>query len=291
MRRRTAILLSGTLLLSIAGYVAWCLRMFYLTPRFEMDPGVSADGRVAVERWAGTAAYPGPANFDWEKACWNLGHPWDSGWFRVMRAWENPADGLWVGNGEELWGFSRCGGRWDSSTAADYGHIESSNYVFGQGEAANWLDAWVAGGEVTLEIRPLVGAEDLAQEGASVTDGGAGTGLATQDQAVAAGVAVQDAGERQELLEEFSRSIREAILSPGGADADFACEIILRRGEQKLEILINYVQGHGFARCSEVGEDEAGSHFRVGFRACESFNAFAARRRAGREMPVRTEAE
>ena len=39
MKRHTAILLSGALLLGVGGYVAWCFRAFYVPPPIEFVGG------------------------------------------------------------------------------------------------------------------------------------------------------------------------------------------------------------------------------------------------------------
>ena len=92
MRKRTAVLVFGGILLAMAGYVAWCARPFYVRPGVAYDENVPQEARhLIAELWERTGGLP-PAEFDWELLTGNLADPWHA---RVepAPAWMEPDHG------------------------------------------------------------------------------------------------------------------------------------------------------------------------------------------------------
>ena len=213
MKRRTAILLFGTLSLSMGGYVAWCLRPFYLPPPLKIVGSVSPGGREAVEEWRWADSYFKAPEFDWSVAWWNLSNPWNCQLAEPVEVEERPTCGLWARRNDDLWGFSKTGGEWDASTA--YHHRGSSwdIHAFWQGEVASRIEILAEGG-ATFEVLSL---GNLTNLGGVVSQAGLeNNGVRNSpgvfyDRVVLGRVIVDDSQVRQRLVDALARSIREGF--------------------------------------------------------------------------------
>ena len=263
MKKRTAVLVSGALLCGIAGYFAWCLRPFHVSPPLYLDEVMSADGREAVEEWEQSAGYPKPLKLTWGNAFWNVCHPWNRRMMSPVWVTEQKGSGLWAADGSSVWSFSKTGGKWDSSTAMVVGggmRGAGQNLVH-WGTMATRLEAMDVGG-AAIEVISL---------GDCVNPALIPFGQKPQwfnnsaevfyDYKILGRTRVMDDRERQALVEAFARSIREGAnttLSPYHASylpttpAHVpAYGISFTKGEEKLEFLIWFELRGGLA----FGED------------------------------------
>lgn len=290
MKRRTAIFLSGTLLLSIGGYVALCWRSFYVTPPLSLEGSMSLGGRRAVEEWAQVAGYPRPLGFTWSSALWNLSHPWDCKTVSPTWAREDPGGGLWVTDGSRVWSFSKVRGKWDASTAADHGAggewlIQGLRHW---GRIATGLETMEASGAV-IEVVSLGAATK------SWTAPSSGKPESFRDSAgelygyeVMGRTRVLVDQERWELVEALARSIREgknagSLHAPTGFPTSPAHApphaIIFTRGGERMEFLLWFDLGGGLVFGEGADEpfarDEASfSRFCVSPHAASAFDDF-----------------
>jgi len=76
MRKRNAILLGSAFLLTVAGYVAWCWRPFYMPTKARYPDGSSKEVVAVVNQWRGENRLGMPSRFDRQLALEMLRHPW-----------------------------------------------------------------------------------------------------------------------------------------------------------------------------------------------------------------------
>ncbi|HEY1121616.1 MAG TPA: hypothetical protein VGE67_08455 [Haloferula sp.] len=258
MKKPTAILISGVLLCSIAGYSAWCLWPFFHAPALFIDPTISEDGRKAVEEWAGSSGYPRALDLTWSAVSWNLSHPWERRVTRPVSVTEEKDGGLWAANGGQLWSFSKVKGKWDASTAKDVGGPGSgvSSSVVHWGWVASRLEALDVEGAVidVISLGPPTDAWMPPKERA--LQGFNNSAESFYDYPVLGRARVVDDGERRELVEALARSIREGKnttrhwkdhgLPTSRADAP-PYAFVFTKGELKLEFLMWFGPGGGIA--------------------------------------------
>ena len=217
MKRRTAIFLSGAMVVCIGGYVGWCFRPFYLPPPLKIHGEVSPGGRRVAERWVRHSDYAFRLEFRWGTAWRNLSHPWDCEMATPVEVEEQPDKGLWVMRDDLLWGFSKTGGEWDASTAHYHGYADgywSRMPAYRQGAIASRIEE-LAGEGAKLEVLSLGGYTKmgaLLRDARQVADGGRNSAIAFYDREVLGRVIVEDPQVRQRLLEVLARSIREAAV-------------------------------------------------------------------------------
>ncbi|MCW1926244.1 hypothetical protein OKA05_27065 [Luteolibacter arcticus] len=255
MKKRTAIILSGAVLVSIAAYVAWCFRPFYLPPPLEIDASVSPGGRKAVEDWRWSGSYVRPLEFGWTTAWRNLCHPWDCRMGDLVRVEEQPDSGLWATSIGQFWGFSKIGGEWDASTAMDHGTDFFFSPVHGrvqrQGEIASRIDAMGANG-ATIEILSLgrlTHLGSLVHRAGEAPDSQPYFPSIFYHYEVFGRATVVEARERQHLLDCLARSIREADIDrePPGWGISPRHGITISIGESRADYLMNFDEGDGYA--------------------------------------------
>lgn len=260
MKKRTAIILSGTMLLSIVGYVGWCFRCFYLPPPLVIEGSISAGGLKAVEDWRWSESYPPPLEFKWSTGWSNLRYPWHCVKAPPVEVGEEPEWGLWARTFDgDLWGFSKVGNEWDASTAFHHGSFHPwvyyANYrkVSRQRTIAARIEEWGAGGagvEILSLGPPTTFGRLLKQDGHS-PDLGWNYPEVFYNHEVLGRVEVV-AGERQELLDGIARSVREATFERDPKLPSWGVHprhgIILTRGDKKAEYLVSFETGeiYGF---------------------------------------------
>ena len=66
MRRKRAILLFGSLTLSILAYCTWCGRCFYLNPPLELQEGMPKGIASACRDWRSSSDQIQPIDFSWK---------------------------------------------------------------------------------------------------------------------------------------------------------------------------------------------------------------------------------
>ena len=290
MKKPTAILISGALICSIAGYFAWCLRPFLLAPDLYLDASLSEDGRKAVEEWARSSSYPPALDLTWAAVSWNLSHPRERRVTRSVSVTEEKDGGLWAADGGQLWSFSKVKGKWDASTAKDVGGLQPgiTSELMHWGSVASRLEALDVEGAVieVISLGPPTDAWVPPRERA--LQGFNNSAESFYDYPVLGRGRVLDDGERQELVEALARSIREGKnttrhwkdhgLPTSRADAP-PYAIVFTKGELKQEFLIWFGLGGGIA----IGEGMDAPHdndakprysdFRVSPHAKEAFDA------------------
>ena len=304
VKKRTAILLFGTLLCSIAGYVTWCFRPFYLRPHLESIGPVSPEGRRVAEKWLKTCDSIRPLEFEWTDAIENLCDPWSCDMAEPVYVLEAPGSGLWT-LGDRIWGFSKIGGKWDATTAVDLGVPEvypggyNSPELIHQGVIASLIETFGANG-TTMEI-PFLGelteAGHLANRKGTMPDPASNSTTELGGRTILGHAKVIDLPAREKLLEELARSVREA--SPYTAPAETPAPyrdfpawhgIILTQGDRKLEFAIcfesgcAYVFGEGVDGEQDKDRNEKGSFVCVSPRAGKAFYDFL--RRQGVEQQI-----
>ncbi|MEK7951798.1 hypothetical protein [Luteolibacter soli] len=253
MKRRTAILLFGSLLLSMGGYVAWCFRPFYLPPRLFFTGQESPGARKALEEWRWSSNYAAPARFEWSMAWWNLRHPWQCKMGKSVAVQYAPHLGLAATDSVRAWGFSKTNGEWDASTVFDYGSwndLANNNRSHRQQEIGTWIDDKLAAG-ATIEILSL---GRVTAAGALVRPASEAKGPETDFPSifhhyeVLGRVTVSDARERQRLFEGFARSVREGDvrngLAAGGQSPGHG--IVITLGGERAECLVSFEDGNGY---------------------------------------------
>jgi hypothetical protein len=278
MKKRTAIILFGALLCSTAGYAAWCFRSFYLSPPLEFVGDVSPGAREAMEDWRWSANRPRPLRFEWSTAWGNLCHPWDcrmSAPVEVVEVVEVPEEGLWARTSDDLWGFSKIGNEWDASAAFHHGSFPIFSYsprsrlIDRQGWIASRIDAWGSSG-ATIEILSL-GPQTTFGRLLRQTGQGPGLGPNTPDvfydHEVLGRVKVSETRDRQDLLDGFTRSIREADVD---TELPRWCVfprhgIILTWGELRAEYLVSFEDGDAYCFEDAIGDID-GFHEAYEFR-------------------------
>jgi hypothetical protein len=308
MKKRTAILLSGMLLCSIGGYVAWCFRSFYLPPPLEFVGDVSPGARKAMEEWRNTSSYAAPLKFGSSTAWWNLCHPWDCRMGDPVQVEEQPDSGLWATDISRFWGFSKTGGEWDASTAKDYGsyvnYVPHSRRIHRQGEIASRIDAMGANGAtveiVSLGRLSLLGS--LVRKAEEAPDPDPCFSSIFYHYEVIGAVTVEDPQARQHLLDCLARSIREAevdLVLPGWGITP-RHGIILTMGDVRAEYLVSFDDGdgyafgagidgidgfYGFGRPPRISAREDLAYFSISSCYRDAFDAFLEKNGIEREKP------
>ena len=261
MKKRTAILLFGSLFVSTVGYVAWCFRCFYLPPGLEISGAISPGGLRAVEDWRWSESFPRPLEFKWSTAWSNLRYPWHCVETHPVEVDETPGWGLWARTFEgNLWGFSKVGNEWDASTAFHHGsfhpwvYYENYRKISRQRTIASRIEEWGSGGATIeiLSLGPLTTYGRLLELDGQSPDLGWNYPEVFYNHEVIGRVTVVDSRERQELFDGFARSVREAVFErdpelPGWRTHP-RLGIILTRGEQRAEYLVSFETGevHAF---------------------------------------------
>lgn len=286
MKRRSAIILFGSLLAALGAYVAWCLRPFYLAPELKYDAAVSPGGRAAVESWAKFTGLPGPVEFDRDEALSRLCDPWGAS-FDPALVEETPAEGLWVRHGSRIWKarvwtFSKAGGEWQSASAR-------RQMVHTDGELA-WIQRQEMFAARLEELMDSDGTlEILSLHPRSINVFGASErklpdlkGMKQEifhEYPVLGRLKVQQGEDRKALIAAFVRSVREA------GDVDYLCfnprhGIIHTRAGKRREFLICF-------ECQRFESHEDGSEdfewSSVGPSAKAAFDAFLDQHRVPRD--------
>ncbi|RYD63779.1 MAG: hypothetical protein EOP83_11335 [Verrucomicrobiaceae bacterium] len=304
MKKPTAILISGALLCSIAGYFAWCLGPFLLRPNLYLDASISEEGRKAVEEWAETSSYPPALDLTWSGVLWNLSHPRERRVTRSVSVTEEKGSGLWAADGGQLWSFSKVKGKWDASTAKDVGGLQPgvNSDLIHWGAVASRLEALEVEGAVieVISLGPPTDAWMPPRERA--LQGFNNSAESLYDYPVLGRARVLEDGERQELVEALARSIREGRntmrhwkdhgLPTSRADAP-PYAIVFTKGEVMLEFLMWFGPGGGIA----IGEGMDPPHdsdgkpryadFRVSPHAKEAVEALIEKHQVERVVPVK----
>ena len=160
MKKRTAIILFGSLLMSVGCYVGVCLRVFYLAPRLEVDGSVSPEGRAAAVAWAKTFGYPERDRFEWSAAFVYLCRPWHA-WAESSVVVREDADtGLWATYRYRIWSLTKPtagkAGQLESVIVHDRGFVpvETVRAYHSLELAAAGIESLIAG-EGTIEILSL----------------------------------------------------------------------------------------------------------------------------------------
>lgn len=286
MKKRSALVLFGSLFGSVAAYVAWCWRPFYLAPELEFSASVSPGGRQAVESWAQASGLPGPIEFEASEALAALCEPWKVTHDPAIVA-ETPQEGLWVRHGARIWKaniwtFAKVGGAWQAATARkqEVHTAEELRWLQHREIIASRVVDEMAADDWTLEILSLhplpVSFEDRALLEA------AGTPPETfHDYPILGRAKVPTSQDKQELMTALARSIREA------QNVTYLCfnprhGIVATQGDRRVEYLICFEceTTESFRNGSEV----PGS-FKVTSSASNAFNAFLDRHRIQRAAP------
>lgn len=267
MKKPTAILLSGALLCSIAGYFAWCLRPFLVRPDLYLDASISEEGRKAVEEWAETSDYPPALDLTLHAVLWNLSHPRERKVTRSVSVTEEKDGGLWASDGGQLWSFSKVKGKWDSSTVTDVGGLQPgiTSELIHWGAVASRMEALELDGAV-IEVMSLGPPTDAWMPPRERSlQGFNNSAESFYDYPVLGRVRVLDDGERQELVEALARSVREGRntmpqwndhgLPTSRADAP-PYAITFAKGEVTQEFLMWFGLGGGIA----IGEGVDAPH-------------------------------
>ncbi|HEY1121615.1 MAG TPA: hypothetical protein VGE67_08450 [Haloferula sp.] len=254
MKKRTAVILFGSLLCGMGGYVAWCCRSFHVKPRLAFEYSVSAGGRKAMDAWREMPSYPAPLAFSWSTMWENLCHPWHCRMADPVHVNEDSRTGLWATNYGNWWGFSKSRGEWDGATAKNHG-IYFFSYVTDrierQGEIATRIDVMAAKG-ATIEIVSLGGLRlrgEVAGKVSEDTSADPYFPIEFHHYEVMGSVRVVDSRERQHLLDCLARSIREADVDhdlPGWGISP-RHGIILTLGGERADYLINFEDGDAYA--------------------------------------------
>ncbi|MEK7951801.1 hypothetical protein [Luteolibacter soli] len=278
MRKRAAIFLFGTLLLSTGGYVAWCWRSFYVKPSLVFDSSVSPEGRKAMEEWRNTSSYPKALEFKWSAAWWNLGHPYDCEKTLPVRVEENANAGLWARHMVfGSWVFSKIAGEWDASTVVKIRGME----MFQQARLAAQMEAWSAAG-ATIEILSLgrPAGKGHRELGVPETQGASADAAEMyHGYPVLGRIKALEARERLVLLDDFTRSIREAAMPDAFLPEIPRHGIVFIEGEKKHEFAISFESGYVYAfepgiEGSGVAHGRSGSYFQITPRASSVFAGF-----------------
>jgi hypothetical protein len=291
MKKRTAIVVSGALLCSVAGYFAWCLRPFYRPPDLYLDASLSADGRKAVEEWVQTSGYPPALKLTWSAAFWNLSHPWDRKTARSVLITEERGGGLWAADGAQLWSFSKVRGKWDSSTVKGVGGLQPgiTSDLMHWGSVASRLEALDLGGAV-IEVISLGPPTDSWMPPSQRKPQWINNSPDSfYEYTVLGRIRVLEDRERQELVEALARSIREGRNTmSGGLYVGLPASrvhapphaIVFTKGEVKHEFLIwfdlegSLAFGEGVDAPYETDGDAGYSNFHVSPHAATVFDAF-----------------